>query len=159
MSLSRSWLLDRLRAFGASDALLLKAMRFGMIGVLSGLVFAGVTSLFAGPMGVGPKLSSVAGYVASMPLNFIGNRRFSFRSQNGLAGDLARFVLLHACNILITTFAMGAVVDVLGLHYAFGIVAAVVLVPCVNFAVMNWWVFRKNIARPDVSRDTLKRRT
>lgn len=149
---------NRFKAFAASDALILKAIRFGMVGAMSGAVFAGVTMLFASSLGFGPKLASVAGYVASMPLNFIGNRRFSFRSKNALLGDLLRFILLHTCNILVTTFVMGAAVDLLGLHYIFGIVAAVLLVPCVNFGVMNWWVFHKPISRHGAQQDALKRK-
>ncbi len=148
-----AWLGTRLNLFLASNTLLLKAVRFGIIGATSGLVFAAVTALFVGPLGIDSKLASVAGYIASMPLNFIGNRRFSFRSKNSLAGDLTRFALLHTGNILLTTFAMAAVVDVLRLHYALGILAAIVLVPCVNFAVMNWWVFRRTApgSRPSPS--------
>jgi len=37
---------------------------------------------------------------------------------------------------------MGISVDVLNLHYSIGIVAAVTLVPFINFVFMNWWVFR-----------------
>jgi hypothetical protein len=36
---------------------------------------------------------------------------------------------------------MGAAVDVLQLHFELGAVAAIVLVPLVNFAVMDLWVF------------------
>ena len=128
-------------------------MRFGMVGALSGAVFAGVTILFATSLDFGPKLASVAGYVASMPLNFVGNRRFSFRSSNRLLGDLVRFIVVHACNIFLTTSAMSVVVDFLGLHYVFGVLAAVVLVPCVNFAIMNWWVFRRSFSKYDLSQE------
>lgn len=40
--------------------------------------------------------------------------------------------------------AMGAAVEMLHLHYAVGIAAAVVFVPIVNFVIMNWWVFGKS---------------
>jgi putative flippase GtrA len=122
---------------------LVKAIRFGLVGVLSGTVFSVVTALLVRLVGTDPKLASVAGYLASMPLNFVGNRRFSFRSAGSLAGDLTRFVLLHTFNILLTVLSMGVVVDLLRLHYAVGMVGAIVLVPLVNFAAMNWWVFRR----------------
>lgn len=142
MTVSKPWLRARLRAFCASEALGLKFVRFGFVGVMSGLVFAAVTAIFTGRLGMDPKLASIVGYVASMPLNFAGNRRFAFRSGNALHTDLLQFVLLHTCNILLTTFAMGVVVDGLKLHYAVGILLSIVIVPCVNFVAMNWWVFR-----------------
>ncbi|SFI90102.1 Putative flippase GtrA (transmembrane translocase of bactoprenol-linked glucose) [Bosea sp. OK403] len=126
-----------------SDRLLVKAIRFGLVGVLSGAIFSVVTALFVRLAGTDPKLASVAGYLASMPLNFVGNRRFSFRSAGSLAGDLTRFALLHTFNILLTVLSMGVVVDLLRLHYAVGMVGAIILVPLVNFAAMNWWVFRR----------------
>ena len=132
----------------ASDALALKALRFGFVGALSGLVFAVTTTILTGWIGMNPKLASVAGYLVSMPLNFAGNRRFTFKSENMLSVELLRFILLHTCNVLLTVFAMGAAVDLLKLHYTFGIIASIVVVPCVNFATMNWWVFRKAVGRP-----------
>ncbi|MGO4287555.1 GtrA family protein, partial [Bosea sp. TAB14] len=103
-----AWLRARLNLLLASDTLLLKAVRFGIIGAASSLVFAAVTAFFVGLLGVDAKFASIAGYVASVPLNFVGNRRFSFGSQNSLVGDLIRFAVLHTSNILLTTFAMAA---------------------------------------------------
>jgi putative flippase GtrA len=142
----------------ASDALALKALRFGFVGALSGLVFAVTTTILTGWIGTNPKLASVVGYLVSMPLNFAGNRSFAFKSENMLSEDLLRFVLLHTGNVLLTVFAMGAVVDLLKLHYGFGIVASIVVVPCVNFVAMNWWVFRKAISRPQPGPKIIKDR-
>jgi putative flippase GtrA len=120
----------------------MSALRFAIIGVLSSLVFTTVTATCVSMLAIDHKLASTCGYLVALPLNFIGNRRFSFRSSNGLAGDAGRFLLLHAGNLIVTVLAMGAIVDLLGLHYSAGIVAAVIIVPVVNFLVMQWWVFR-----------------
>jgi len=143
MNAFRRWIDRWLHALWTSDVLAVKAARFGMAGLLSGLIFAIVSIVCAGLLGWEPKLASAAGYVSSMPVNFAANRHFSFRSQGAFWGDLARFVLLHACNMLLTAFVTGVVVDLMRLHYMFGTAAVVVIVPCVNFAAMNFWVFRK----------------
>jgi putative flippase GtrA len=145
---SVSLLRAKVRMLLASDALGLKALRFGFVGALSGLVFAVTTTILTGWIGMNPNLASVVGYLASMPLNFCGNRRFAFRSENILSEDLFRFALLHAGNILITVFAMEVVSDLLKLHYEFGIIGSIAAVPCVSFFAMNWWVFGKAIGRP-----------
>jgi putative flippase GtrA len=126
-----------------SQMLAAKLVRFGLIGIVSSLVFLACTAVLAGSFGLDPKMASAAGYLVSMPANFVGNRQFSFKSTGRVFGDLLRFLLLHGCNILLTMAAMGAVVDVLRLHFGFGAAAAIVIVPLVNFAMMNLWVFRR----------------
>jgi putative flippase GtrA len=137
-----------LKTLLAAEGLVFKGVRFGFVGALSSLLFAAVTAALISWIRIDPKLASVAGYFVSMPLNFAGNRRFAFKSENALPDDLRRFVLLHICGILITVFATGAAVDIFRLHYAFGIVAAIVVVPSMNFVAMNWWVFRRAIGGP-----------
>lgn len=135
------------------ESLVPKVVRFSMIGLLSGGVFAAATALMTGWGGIDPKLSSGIGYIASIPVNFVGNWRFTFRSRNWWVGDLLRYTVLHGGNILLTMGAMAAAVQMLRLHYVVGIAAAVVFVPIVNFVIMNWWVFGKS-ARPATSGGT-----
>ena len=142
MTFSRLAIFNRLQRAAKSDALVLKVVRFGMVGVGSGLVFAAVTTAATTLGGIDSKLASALGYLASVPLNFLGNRQFSFKSSNALSGDILRFAFAHIFNILLTMALMGISVDVLNLHYSIGIVAAVTLVPFINFVFMNWWVFR-----------------
>ena len=136
---ARAWARTAMRAGG----LPMSALRFGIIGVLSSLAFAAVTAACVSMLAMDHKLASTFGYLVALPLNFAANRRFSFRSSNALAGDAGRFLLLHAGNLIVTVMAMGAIVDLLDLHYSTGIIAVVMLVPAVNFLVMQWWVFRR----------------
>ena len=146
-----------LRTVAVSQKIAPKVMRFGFVGAMSGLVFAAVTAISTGLLAIDPKVASTLGYAASIPLNFAANRRFTFRSGNGLQSEVWRFIVLHACNIMLTMFAMAAVVDGLKLHYAFGIILSIFVVPCVNFVAMNWWVFGQAIHRrseePRVAKD------
>lgn len=132
------------RAIIAAGGLTMSALRFGIIGVLSSLVFMAVTAICVSTLAIDHKLASTCGYLAALPFNFIGNRRFSFRSSNAVAGDATRFLLMHTVSLVVTVMAMGTIVDMLGLHYSGGIIAAVIIVPIVNFVVMKWWVFRPN---------------
>ena len=151
------WLRARLKTLSAAEGLAFKGVRFGFIGALSSLLFAVVTVALTSWIRIDPKLASIAGYLTSMPLNFAANRRFAFKSENALPDDLVRFVLLHICGILITVFATSAAVDMFRLHYAFAIVTAIVVVPCVNFVAMNWWVFRRAIGGPQPKPKSVKR--
>lgn len=108
----------------------------------SGCVYAGVTALLVGLFHVAPVPASIGGYCASVPLGFVGHRRFSFRSQGGWRAEAARFVVTQAANIAVTALAMHAAVAWLGGSYLWGMAFAVVLVPLSNFTCLNLWVFR-----------------
>ena len=122
-----------------------KILRFGLVGAASGLIFAIATTALI-KLGSGEKIASVLAYIVSMPVNFVGNRSFAFRSQGPLLGDVMRFCAVHVANMAVTAGAMGAAVNALGLHYGYGIAGAILLVPTVNFMLMNLWVFRRREA-------------
>lgn len=119
-----------------------KALRFGVVGVLNGLVYAAVTSALVVGLGMAPVPASVLGYCASVPLGFLGHRRFAFRSDGHWSAEAARFAFTQALNITVTALSMQAATQWLGGAYYWGMAAAVVLVPIANFLVLNLWVFR-----------------
>jgi hypothetical protein len=67
----------------------------------------GATTLFYGVMAwrsssmrhVAPVPASVLAYIAAVPLNFLLQRGFAFRSENRVQRDLPRYLLVHAGNI------------------------------------------------------------
>jgi putative flippase GtrA len=149
-----SWFCSLQCASGAllGDALWSKALRFAIVGGLSGCIFAGATFTFVTLAGFEDKLSSALAYIVSMPLNFIGHRIFSFRSTTKILPSAGRFAVIHLVNILITILAMGAAVDVLKLPYYLGVFAAIVVVPLANFFLMDAWVFSNHGVGPKHSR-------
>jgi putative flippase GtrA len=120
-----------------------KLFRFGSIGAISGVVYFAVTVVLAGSVGMDPKLASAIGYLASVPLNFIGNRRFTFMSNGQLYAQTIRFAFIHAVNLGMSILSMAAVSDWLGWNYALGAILTIVCVPISTFALMNFWVFRQ----------------
>jgi putative flippase GtrA len=146
MSVGPAWFnaLRRLmRWFTLDQSLIAQGFRFALVGGASGLIFATTTAFLISFAGLGEKLSSIAGYLVSMPVNFFTNRTFSFQSQGRVRTDAIRFITLHAVNMVVTALAMQASTHVLDLHYALGIVGAIICVPLVNFGLMNFWVFRQ----------------
>ena len=125
-----------------SGHLLAKAIRFGAVGVLSGTIYALVTAALVSGLGVAPVPASIAGYCASVPMSFLGHRRFSFRSHGRWTAEALRFVAAQALNIAVTALSMHGTVHWFGGAWYWGMAAAVILVPIANFAFMNLWVFR-----------------
>lgn len=131
--------------FAFSGSLLAKGMRFGIVGATSGFVFACTTFLLISEGRVDERLSSIIGYIVSMPVNFFANRSFSFRSKGNLRSDAIRYTVLQVVNMAVSAGAMQAATNTLGLHYLFGIVGAIVLVPLTNFLLMEIWVFGRSV--------------
>lgn len=130
-----------------SSNLLAKAIRFGCVGVLSGAIYALVTTALVAGLGWLPVPASVAGYCASVPASFLGHRRFSFRSNGRWTGEALRFGFTQALNISVTAGSMYGAMRWLGGQYGWGMVGAVILVPIANFVAMNLWVFGGNGGR------------
>jgi putative flippase GtrA len=122
--------------------LVAKAMRFALVALVSGGIFVLVTSLCVSGLGLDPKIGSAAGYLASLPFNFVAHRQYTFVAKGTVWREALRFVIVHAANIAVSIGAVAATVDGLGLHYGFGMIAALMLVPLVTFILMNFWVFR-----------------
>lgn len=124
------------------SSLLAKLVRFGFIGVLSGVIYAGVTALMVTQFGMAPVPASLIGYCVSVPASFLGHRQATFRSQGRWTHEALRFVVTQAVNMAVTAGSMHAAVTLAALPYWWGMIAAVILVPIANFVMMNLWVFR-----------------
>jgi putative flippase GtrA len=119
-----------------------KILRFVFIGMLSGLTYAFVVYVSINFFGINPKMASIVGYVSSLPGNFLGNKFFSFRSNNSIGSDLNRYVLVHFLNALASFSIMLLTVDYFKMHYFTGVIFTVFIIPILNFIAMNYWVFR-----------------
>lgn len=129
-----------------SDHVAAKAARFAAVGVVCGLVYALATAL-AIRAGMAAPLASAIGYLVSVPLGYVGHRRFTFRSANRVWTEALRFLTVHVTNIVIVMVAMQGLTQA-GLHWIAGVIAAVLLVPVVNFLFAHYWVFRPATGRP-----------
>jgi putative flippase GtrA len=120
-----------------------RIIRFGIIGLLSGLTFIAVVFLAVLFANINPKIASTIGYFASLPVNFVGNKYFSFQSNNSIRQDVSRFGVVHVFNAALSFLIMGLMVDLLHYTYQYGVVATVVCIPVLNFIVLNYWVFKR----------------
>ena len=119
-----------------------KFIRFCLVGGANAIVYAAATFTYIAHFGFGENLASLLGFLTAVPFAFIAHRFFTFASR-GLAGvELLRFVATQIASLLTSVLAMTVVVDLLGLHYGFGVLAGILVVPIITFFVLNKWVFR-----------------
>ena len=118
-----------------------RLFRFASVGVVNGIIYGVFTSFFVSRFGLDGKIASVLGYLTTIPFAFYAHRSYTFGSRGAVKLEFRRFVITQAIGLLVSLFAMATIIDYFELHYSIGIIVAVVLVPIVNFLVLNTWVF------------------
>ncbi len=118
--------------------------RFGIVGLLStGLYFVFYLLLLAlAPLA--PPLASVTAYVLVVPLNFVAQRSFTFRSSGAIGGELYRYLAVTAIGLATSFCAVWVTSNWLALPAFVGGLATMALVPVVTFVLMELWVFLKS---------------
>lgn len=119
-----------------------RAIRYALVGVGNGAVFAGTSVLAVSLFNIHPIAASGLGYLCSVPLSFVGHRNFTFRSENAWQGEAGRFLLVHSCCLAASVIIMSTV-TAMRMPYSLGLLGAVLLIPLVNFLVSNFWVFTR----------------
>lgn len=128
----------------SSNRLWAKVLRFALVGGLSTMAYGIITVLAVESARISPLSATVLGYLLVVPLNFVLQRRFTFRSTNSKPKELPRFLLVHGLNILGSSLIMFIVTDVGRYNYLWGVVLTMVMVPLLLFIVMDRWVFGRS---------------
>jgi putative flippase GtrA len=119
-----------------------KLVRFAMTGAVSGIVFAAVTLLSLRLLPIRETMAVVIGYIAVLPLSFIGHRKLTFRSAGRVSPEFVRFCISFILGLLASVVAMHVATQWLAMPPFLGVVGAILVVPIITFVVMNLWVFR-----------------
>jgi putative flippase GtrA len=91
-----------------SVARVAELLRAGIAGVLATLVDLAVLTLLVSGMHVDPRAASIPALIAGGLANFVGNRHFAFRAQEG---SLARQAVLYTIVEVIALALNGALYD------------------------------------------------
>ena len=115
-------------------------LRFLAVGGLSTAVQFMILSALVEWSVASPVHASALGYAGSASLNYVLNRRFTFRSSNTHHSAVPRFIIMCLAALVLNT-ALFAVLYRSGLHYVVCQVLTTVVVVVFNFAVASRWVF------------------
>lgn len=92
--------------------------------------------------GTGPVAGSTAGALTGAIVNYLLNRRFTFRSSAKHSSTLPRFAMAACAGIVVNGLAMKAMTAA-GLHYLVAQVIATALVLALTFTINSMWTFRQ----------------
>lgn len=118
-----------------------RLLRFVVAGgastALYGLFSWGLVALAGAPA----LTATVVGYLLVLPVNFLVQKTFAFRSTAPVAVEVPRFVLIHGANIAVSALGTYVLVNRLHADYRLGIALTMALVPVATFFAMHLWVF------------------
>jgi putative flippase GtrA len=123
----------------------LPVVRFGIVGVSNNLVGYAVFLLVlstAQHMSAKAALAQGACYVTGMIWSFFWNKYWTFGSRGNPARQAARFFALQGLLMLISSLAMGILVDIWAWHASAAWLLIQGAVISLNYVLSRYWAFR-----------------
>jgi putative flippase GtrA len=100
-------------------------------------------ALYAG--GTPYAVASVAAYLVSNALMYLGNRYFTFRlGHEGFCVAYARYLLVGVLVAVLTALVLAFLVEALGVHPTLGQALALLVVTPIAFVLIKRWTFQLN---------------
>jgi putative flippase GtrA len=125
-----------------------RTVRFVGVGVISTLTNFAMSFCLVGFFQVDVKIANAIAYMTGMAVSYFGHRHVTFKSQGSVVREGWKFVVMHGCNLALSTLVLTAMVDGFRINRYVALVVANVFVMISSFLVMQFWVFRAQSAGP-----------
>jgi putative flippase GtrA len=121
-------------------ALLGKLGRFGSVGIASAMLYAGGMATAVDLLGWSVMAANIFGFLMAASCSYLGHHYFTYGADGDHRRYVPRFLVQAVATYLLSTGITFAVAQ-FGLHYSWGVLLVVGLIPAINFCVMQFWVF------------------
>lgn len=118
--------------------------RFALIGVGATLLYAVLALLMSDALP--PVPASLAAYAVATAFSYLGHKFVTFVSEGAHRTEMPRFLVLTLAGFGIATALPAVLTSMLGWPPAIAVLLTCVLVPAVNFFVLDRWVFARRAA-------------
>ena len=125
-----------------SQVLSARLLRFALVGGATSVAFALAVAALVDAAAVSPAIAAALAYLGLLPVNYVGHRRATWRSQAPRRPEVIRFLCVHGLTMATCTVVMAAVTGPMGQPHWAGSLVIVVFAPVMNFALFDRWVFR-----------------
>ncbi|RJT26025.1 GtrA family protein [Mesorhizobium waimense] len=117
--------------------------RFGLVGIAATILYAALAAAFAKSerLGFTPIQASLAAYAAAALFSYLAHKSVTFVSGRPHQTEAPRFFLLAATGLAIAYGAPALLTVKLGLPLIIPVLVTCLLVPVINFFVLDRWVF------------------
>jgi putative flippase GtrA len=128
-----------LPTFGRSS--IRRLATFGAIGLFNTAAFFVLANIFNYAWAFGETSAAYVSYAILMPVSFIGHRWLTFRSVGSVSKEWMKFCVIQVTNVLLIWIVTGLSHDypLISGWPAFAFIS--MLVPILNFIVLQIWVF------------------
>lgn len=139
-----AWLQAARTPAGRRDLLLMlrEPLVFGVVGVISTLIYLAVSVLCARWLELTAMPSSVIGHTIATVWSFLGHHRLTFRRTGQYGHYGRRFFVLMVLNYLANMAIVQVVSGWLGYSDTASFIAVALLIPGFSYLVSKFWVFR-----------------
>lgn len=118
-------------------------MRFGVIGIIATALYGALATVLTewDWAGIEATSASVVAYLVAAIFSYLSHKSITFLSTRSHRVEGPRFVALTLAGLAVAFLAPVMLTDILGLQPIFAILFTCVVVPMMNFVVMDRWVF------------------
>ena len=119
----------------------LQFMQFAGVGAIGTAAHYALLVMLVEMLGANAVTASTAGATLGALVNYLLNRRYTFRSDKRHREALAKFLIIAALGLALNASFMFVFVEILGLYYLLAQVISTGLVLVWNFAGNKFWTF------------------
>ncbi len=117
-------------------------LRFGIVGATAAAVHMGVAVAAVEGGGLHPQVANMLGFAVAFVVSYLGQRYFTFGSDQAHGVALVRFAVVAATGALVNLLVSGALLK-LGLYYAVAIFIGLSVAAVVNYQLNRQWAFAR----------------
>lgn len=125
------------------DVMLGKLFRYGVVGIVGTPAHYLTLILLVEAGGISPVYATIAGSAVGALVNYLLNRRYTFKSAKTHADAGPKFLAVAVATGILNAVLVYLGVDLLGMHYLIVQIVATLIVFLSNFALNNIWTFRE----------------
>lgn len=124
-----------------------KLIGFTLFGCLSGSIYAVILVVSVDILGFPPFFGSVIAFALGVPVSYFGNRWVSYRSNNTLAPEALRFLIVQLISLMLTSALVHLMADRFTIPTYIAVIIAFIVAPIISLILFELWVYRR---RPSV---------
>lgn len=114
-------------------------IRYGLVGVVNTAVHAGIVIALMETLVPPAYIANGIAFMFANVISYCLNSRFTFLAPISLKG-YRKFLLVSLLSLALT-LTITSLTGYVGLHYGFGLVLVIFVVPVLNYLVMKMWAF------------------